>query len=238
MNISKYNFKIAIIPARGGSKRIPHKNIKFFHGKPIIAWSIETAIKSGLFDKVIVSTDDNEIAEISTKYGAEIPFIRPEILSNDFATTGEVIEHAINFYIQKNKKPNLICTLYATAPFVTPDDLKDSFHQMLSNNKHLGFSATEFTFPIQRGFFINNGLISMYQPEHYLTRSQDLNKAYHDAGQFYWTTDYAIENKFMMFGENSHPYIIPRYKVCDIDNLDDWNMAEIQYEYILRNMLI
>ncbi|MGL5410809.1 MAG: pseudaminic acid cytidylyltransferase, partial [Shewanella sp.] len=177
--------KIAIIPARGGSKRIPRKNIKLFHGKPMIAYSIEAAIASGCFDKVIVSTDDQEIADVAKRYGAEVPFLRPADISNDYATTMDVMAHAIAWCKQQGWNIEAVCCLYATAPFVLPEDLRQGYALLQEEGVQFAFSATSFPFPIQRAIKLDEqGFVSMFSPENELVRSQDLEESYHDAGQF------------------------------------------------------
>jgi len=221
--------KIAIIPARGGSKRIPRKNIKNFHGKPLIAYSIEAALNSRVFDRVIVSTDDSEIAEVAKKYGAEVPFLRPKNISDDFATTMDVIKHSINELCQ-------LCCLYATAPFVQVHDFVEASNMLSSINIDYVFSATEFSFPIQRAIKIDeNGLCDMFQPEHENTRSQDLEKAYHDAGQFYFGEVSAFQqNKPFFHSSKSKPFLLPTYRVQDIDTLEDWKRAELLFEVLMQ----
>ena len=178
---------IAIIPARGGSKRIPRKNIKIFHGKPMIAYSIEAAQNAGCFDRIIVSTDDQEIADIALQYGAEVPFLRPAHISNDFATTLDVMQHAITWCREQQWNLDLICCIYATAPFILPKYILQGLNEIRSSNSEYAFSATTFPFPIQRAISLNkDGYVSMFYPEYANTRSQDLQEAYHDAGQFYW----------------------------------------------------
>jgi len=225
---------VAIIPARGGSKRIPRKNIKNFAGKPMIAWSIDVAKKSGLFDKIIVSTDDSEIAKVANEYGAQTPFVRPEELSNDFVATTEVIAHATNWCIEQGWEVTAVCCIYATAPFIREQDLIDGFKAFASKEDwQYSFSVTDFAAPIFRSFGqAENGGITMFFPEHFLTRSQDLPLAYHDAGQFYWGKPSAwIEGK-KIFDIHSLPIIIPRWRVQDIDNEDDWIRAEIIYKQL------
>ncbi len=228
------NKAIAIIPARGGSKRIPKKNIKDFFGKPLIAYSIETALKSKLFDKVIVSTDDEEIAEISKKYGAEVPFIRSWKLSDDYVTADEVIEDAILQLKKLNYSFDFICTIYATAPLLQVRYLIDGLNRLKDSNASMTFSATSMAFPIQRTFkIIENGRCEMFFPEYAKTRSQDLEEAYQDAGQFYWKN---LNNKLtdIPFGKDSIPIILPRYLVQDIDTLEDWQRAELMYETLQK----
>lgn len=223
---------IAIIPARGGSKRIPRKNIKDFQGKPLIAYSIEAALSSKLFDKVIVSTDDEEIATIAKQYGAQIPFIRPKELSDDFSGTDDVVNHAINYLKENGQEYDYVCTIYATAPLLQSKYLIEGFNQLKNSDAVKAFSATSMPFPIQRTFKVNaDGRCEMFTPEHYMTRSQDLEEAYQDAGQFYWTKLDKKSEK-IMFAEDSIPIILPRHLVQDIDTLEDWQRAEIMYKVI------
>ncbi len=223
---------IAIIPARGGSKRIPRKNIKDFFGKPLIAYSIEVALQSGLFDKVIVSTDDQEIAQIAREYGAEVPFMRSNELSDDFTTTGDVIEDVIEKLQNKGEKFNYVCTIYATAPLLQQQYLKEGFQKLKSSNAHMTFSATSMPFPIQRTFKImKNGRCQMFTPEYFKTRSQDLEVAYQDAGQFYWE-NLSIPLNDIAFGKDSIAIILPRHLVQDIDTPDDWKRVEKLYELL------
>ena len=225
---------IAIIPARGGSKRIPKKNIKIFFGKPLIAYSIQTALESNLFEKVIVSTDDEEIAKIAKEYGAEVPFLRPKELSDDFTITQDVIDHAIKFLEKNGEKYEYVCTLYATAPLMRAEYLKQAYEVLKSSNAINTFSATSMPFPIQRTFKLTqNGRCEMFTPEHYLSRSQDLEEAYQDAGQFYFT-NMSKKSNTIMFSEDSIPIILPRYLVQDIDTLEDWKRAEFMYEIIQK----
>lgn len=221
---------IAIIPARGGSKRIPKKNIKDFCGKPIIAYSIETALKSNLFDKVIVSTDDDEIAAVAADWGAEIPFQRPANIANDNATTMEVIQHALQWFQSAGHTVHSVCCLYATAPFTQVDDLK-SAKQLLDKDVHYVFSATEFSYPIFRSFRITEQQrVQMFWPENFLKRSQDLEKAYHDAGMFYFGKAESFLAGHNLFAEHSKPYLLPHYRVQDIDTMDDWFRAEKYFQ--------
>jgi N-acylneuraminate cytidylyltransferase len=222
---------IAIIPARGGSKRIPRKNIKEFHGKPMIAYSIEVAIDSGCFDKVIVSTDDAEIAEVAIKYGAEVPFIRPANIADDYATTLDVIKHAIEFTEQQAWDVKNVCCIYATAPFLIPEFIQKGLQELTKNTIDYAFSATSFPFPIQRAIKLNTEQrVEMFQPEHLNTRSQDLEEAYHDAGQFYWGTAVAFSNGKPFFSPESKAILLPRKRVQDIDTPEDWELAEALYK--------
>ena len=225
---------VAIIPARGGSKRIPRKNIKLFHGKPLIAYSIETALKSNLFDKVLVSTDDEEIASIARQYGAEVPFIRPKELSDDFTTSGDVINHAIHYLKANGEYYDYICTIYATAPLLQENYLVEGYEKLKNSDAVNAFSVTSMPFPIQRTFKINsNGRCEMFWPENFSKRSQDLEEAYQDAGQFYWSKTNNTSTE-IMFGKDSIPIVIPRYLVQDIDTLEDWIRAEYMYEILLK----
>lgn len=230
--------KIAIIPARGGSKRIPKKNIKDFLGKPLIAYSIESAIKSKLFDKVMVSTDDEEIAKISKEYGAEVPFMRPNELSDDFTSTGAVVNHAIEFLKKNDEVFEYVCTIYATAPLLQAKYLIEGYEKLKNSNAKYSFSATSMPFPIQRTFKITKDFrCEMFTPECFKERSQDLEEAYQDAGQFYWNNT-AYSSKEIIFGSDSIPIILPRYLVQDIDTPDDWQRAELMYKVLQNESLI
>ena len=218
---------ICIIPARGGSKRIPRKNIKNFSGQPIISWSIKTALKSKCFSRVIVSTDDNEIAEISRRYGAEVPFKRLKSLSDDYTGTLPVIKNAINWLEKNNEKVDFICCLYPTAPFIEVNYLKEGLKKLIENNASYSISVTSFPYPIQRAFKLTkNKRLKMFFPENINKRSQDLEKSFHDAGQFYWGKRSAWLNEERILGQDTVPIYIPRYKVQDIDNEEDWIQAE------------
>lgn len=219
--------RLAIIPARGGSKRIPRKNIKPFCGKPMIAWSIEAALQSACFDRVIVSTDDIEIADVARQHGAEVPFMRPAELSDDHTGTIPVIRHAIEWCGQQEQSVEQACCLYATAPFVTAEDLRRGLEVLQDNSCDYAFSVTSYAFPIQRAIRINgNGRVEMFSPEHFNTRSQDLEEAFHDAGQFYWGRAEAWLQGKQIFGQGSHPVLLPRHRVQDIDTSEDWDRAE------------
>lgn len=221
--------KIAIIPARGGSKRIPKKNIKNFHGKPLIAYSIETALKSDLFDTIMVSTDDEKIASVALEYGATVPFLRPKELADDFTTAGVVVDHAIEYLKKKGERYQYYCTIYATAPLLQAKYLIEGYEKLKYSDAKNSFSATSMPFPIQRTFKITQtGRCQMFWPENFTTRSQDLEEAYQDAGQFYWTKANK-ESKETMFGKDSIPIVLPRHLVQDIDTLEDWKRAELMY---------
>ena len=222
---------IAIIPARGGSKRIPKKNIKDFLGKPIIAYSIENAIDSNLFDRVIVSTDDDEIAKVAIKYGAEVPFIRPKKLSGDFLGTHEVVGHAVKWLEDNNEPVDYVCCLYATAPLIQIKDLTKGFELIKTGKWESVIAATNFSYPIFRSFEkLPNGGLRMFFPEHYTSRSQDLVEAYHDAGQFYWASARVWKDTSSGFSEDSTIVKLPNYLVQDIDTMEDWAKAENIYE--------
>ncbi len=222
---------IAVIPARGGSKRIPKKNIKMFAGKPIISYSIAAALSCGLFDRIVVSTDDQKIAEVAISCGAEVPFMRPPTLSDDFTGTNAVVSHAIRWLLDHGQQVSHACCIYATAPFVRPDFLRGGFDKLVKSDKSFAFSVTSFPFPIQRAIRINHGeTVEPFYPEYISWRSQDLEEAYHDAGQFYWGRSDAFLNDETVFSHLSIPIIIPRYLVQDIDTMEDWTRAELMYK--------
>lgn len=223
---------VAIIPARGGSKRIPRKNIRLFCGKPMIAWSIGAAKESGVFDRIIVSTDDPEIKEIAADFGAEIPFQRPEELANDHAGTLPVIRHAVNWLVDHGCKLDHACCVYPTAPLLAPQYIQEAF-EMLGNAPETDFvfAATTFEYPIFRALKLSGGnQVSMFWPEHEQARSQDLPVAYHDAGQFYWGTKKAWLEKELIFSSNSRAIILPPILVQDIDTPEDWLQAELKFK--------
>ncbi|MHC6224576.1 pseudaminic acid cytidylyltransferase [Pseudomonas sp. X10] len=224
--------RLAVIPARGGSKRIPRKNIKLFCAKPMIAWSIEAALASGCFDKVIVSTDDTEIAEIARQSGAEVPFMRPESLADDHTGTLPVIRQAIIEMMQhQGMAIGQVCCIYATAPFVTPEDLQRGLEILEESRADYAFSITSYAFPIQRAVRLDsNGRVSMFEPEHFTTRSQDLEEAFHDAGQFYWGKATAWLAETPIFSAGSAAVLLPRHRVQDIDTPEDWVRAEWMFK--------
>ncbi|MGG6231417.1 pseudaminic acid cytidylyltransferase [Tenacibaculum sp. SDUM215027] len=224
--------RIAIIPARGGSKRIPKKNIKTFLGKPIIAYSIEAAIKSDLFNQVIVSTDNIEIAEIAQQYGATVPFIRSKKNSDDFATTFDVIKEVLNWYHEQNISIELACCLYATAPFINSELLHKAKEKLISNQFDTVFPAIRFSFPIQRAIKMvdGNGKFNLFQPEYLSSRSQDLEPAFHDAGQFYFFKPTVILENKKLWTDNSGIIEIDELLAQDIDNETDWKLAELKYK--------
>lgn len=219
--------RVAIIPARGGSKRIPRKNIKDFCGKPMIAWSIEAAQASGCFDRIMVSTDNQEIADIAKQWGAEVPFIRPPELSDDYTGTIPVIRHAIQRLETHQSKVDYACCIYATAPFVVAQDLQAGWALINGSEHDYAISVTSYAYPIQRAIKITDqGRVAMFNPEHLMTRSQDLDEAWHDAGQFYWGTAQAWYEMRNIFGQGAVPIKLPRHRVQDIDTLEDWTRAE------------
>ena len=230
---------VAIIPARGGSKRIPYKNIRNFHGKPIIAWSIIAAKKSGIFDDIIVSTDSQRIADVANKYGAITPFIRPDSISDDFTGTNDVIKHAAKWYIENVGDIDYICGIYPTAPFLTSSALVDGFHRLVNSNAAFVFSAVGYSYPIQRAFLISkNDRVQMLNKENISKRSQDLEKSYHDAGQFYWGLTSSFINNLNLYSDESIPMILPAHLAHDIDDEEDWKYAEMLYAGYKQNVKI
>ena len=220
----------AIIPARAGSQRIPRKNIRMFHGRPMVAWSIKAALESGCFDQVLVSTDDDDIAAIAREYGAHTPFVRPPELCSHHSTTGSVMTHAVQWLRQQGHDLQAACCLYATAPFVRAQDIQSAKQLFQSQRLDYVFTATSYSFPIQRAFQLDtNGRVQMYQPEHLLTRSQDLPEAFHDAGQFYWGSAAAWLQQKPVFSVHAVPLLLPKYRVQDIDTEDDWKRAELMF---------
>lgn len=219
--------RMAVIPARGGSKRIPRKNIRPFCGKPMIAWSIEAALRSDCFDQVIVSTDDAEIAEVARVCGAAVPFMRPAELSDDYAGTIPVIRHAIEWFQRQGTAPEQVCCIYATAPFVRAEDIREGLCVLERTGSDYAFSVTSYAFPIQRALRLtSDGRVAMLHPEHFNTRSQDLEEAYHDAGQFYWGRASAWLAGKPIFSPVAAPLILPLHRVQDIDTPEDWERAE------------
>lgn len=226
---------IAIITARGGSKRIPKKNIKEFCGKPIISYSIEAAIKSECFNTVMVSTDSEEIADIAKKYGAEVPFLRSVETSNDYATTADVLTEVVNEYSRKGIQYDLMCCLYPTAPFVNADKLKKAVNMIKNSDADSLMPVVAYSFPPQRSNIIRNGKLEYQYPEYAQKRSQDLEQIYHDCGQFYMCkVDSFMKEKKLVTG-NTIPFILPEEEVQDIDNLSDWAIAELKYKtFVLK----
>jgi pseudaminic acid cytidylyltransferase len=228
---------IAVIPARGGSKRVPGKNIRPFLGKPMIAWTIEAARRSGLFSRIIVSTDDECVAEVAELFGAEVPFFRPEALSNDSAGLTEVMVHATDWILSQGEVVDAVCCMLATAPFIHDNDLKQGLAFLATRQWIYAIGATEFAAPIFRSFHeLPAGGVEMFFPEHFLTRSQDLPSAYHDAGQFYWGLPKAWCEGLCGLDRYSTLVKIPRWRVQDIDTEDDWKRAELLAPLIFSEM--
>lgn len=221
--------RIAIITARGGSKRIPRKNIKEFCGKPILAYSIEAALETGIFDRVMVSTDDAEIAEVAREYGAEVPFYRSEKTSGDFATTNDVLLEVIDEYEKRGEHFDVGCCIYPTAPFVTAEKLKTALHQLEESSADTLIPVVAFSYPPQRAMIVKEGRLVFEYPQYLDSRSQDLEPHYHDVGQFYvFRTERFKENKKLMVGDIL-PLVVSEMEVQDIDNQTDWEIAEMKY---------
>ena len=223
---------LCIIPARGGSKRIPRKNIKPFLGKPIIAYSIEAALDSGIFDEVMVSTDDEVFAGIARKFGASVPFLRSKVTANDYATTVDVLLEVVEQYKLRGKIFESICCLYSTAPFVTSDRLKEA-HSKLSDKIDACFTMVEYSYPIQRSLRINEeGQVEMKYPKYLKSRTQDLEKVYHDAGQVYFVKTDALLNEKTVWCKRTAPLDLSELEVQDLDTLTDWKLAQMKYELV------
>lgn len=227
---------IAIITARGGSKRIPKKNIKEFCGKPIIAYSIRAALDSGIFDEVMVSTDSEEIAEIARAYGAKVPFMRSAKTSDDFATTADVLMEVLERYQEMDRTFDVMSCIYPTAPFVTPQKLQSAYDTLTKEQAVMAMPVVVFSYPPQRSYVLNGNMLEMKWKENYNKRSQDLEKMYHDAGQFYM---YQVEAFVRLKGQMTEsivPVIVDEMEVQDIDNESDWKLAELKYQMIkMRN---
>jgi pseudaminic acid cytidylyltransferase len=218
---------VAVIPARGGSKRIPDKNIKPFAGKPIIAYSIEAAQHAGIFDRILVSTDSEPIARVARQFGAEVPFLRPAELADDHTPTAPVVAHTLHWLAASGFPARYVCCMYATAPFLRPEYVTEGYRLLTTQQVSSVFSVTSFPFSIFRALKIaEDGHIAMFWPEYELTRSNDLPAAYHDAGQFYWLACGAFLQDRKMYGWDALPVILPRYLVQDIDTPEDWETAE------------
>ena len=227
---------ICIIPARGGSKRIPRKNIKSFCGQSIIGYSIKAALDSQCFDQVIVSTDDAEIVEVAKSFGASVPFVRPDELANDYTSTIPVIKHAIEWFDDQKQLLSEVCCLYATTPFVQADTIRKAYKQMKQEKADYCFTVTSFEFPIQRAVKVTTeNRIEMFHPKYLETRSQDLKEAYHDAGQFYWGKAEAFRQQKPFFSKSATPYLLPRHLVQDIDTPEDWKRAELMYQVLKKS---
>lgn len=223
---------IAIITARGGSKRIPHKNIKPFLGKPIIEYSIEAALNAGVFDEVMVSTDDEEIARIAEACGAKVPFFRSEENSDDFSTTSDVIREVLKEYENRGQRFDYACCIYPTAPFLTAETIRDAMEILIDKKADSVVPVVKFSFPPQRAVVVRDGAIKMNMPEYALTRSQDLEPWYHDCGQFYClNVESFLEQGFLVM-DNTYPYYQDEMNVQDIDTVEDWEMAEMKMKLI------
>jgi len=223
---------ISIIPARGGSKRIPRKNIRNFLGKPIIAYSIEAAHKSGLFTEIMVSTDDPEIAQIAKQYGAKVPFFRSQQTANDFATIAEVVEEVLLTYQKQGQKFDNVCCILATAPLIKPERIKEAYNLMLNQNFDAVFPIVRFSYPIQRALRFVEGRVAMFEPDNYAKRSQDLEPTYHDSGQFYWMRVDEFFKQKRFFAKNAGAIVLPETEVQDIDVEEDLKIAELKYTMI------
>jgi pseudaminic acid cytidylyltransferase len=228
------NKAIAIITARGGSKRIPQKNIKEFCGKPIIAYSIEAAINSGIFDEVMVSTDSMEIAKIAIKYGAKVPFMRSEANSSDYATTSDVLAEVIDEYRKRGREFDYMACLYPTAPFITPEKLKNAMEMLIEQDGLMAMPVVQFSYPPQRGYIIENDKLNMKYMENAEKRSQDFEKIYHDAGQFYLVQMKGYWDNNGRIYRGITPIIVDEMEVQDIDNETDWKIAEIKYNFMIN----
>ena len=226
---------LAIITARGGSKRIPKKNIKEFCGKPMLAYTIEAALESDIFDEVMVSTDSDEIAEVARQYGAAVPFMRGEATSNDFATTADVLLEVLDRYAREGKTFEQFACLYPTAPFLTGERLKDAWEVFIASGAATLIPVVKFSFPPQRGLVIREGRAVFNTPEFAMCRSQDLEPIYHDCGQFYFLKTADFLEKKVVAGNDTAPYIMPEELVQDIDDQSDWNIAEMKYKIMQAN---
>ena len=221
--------KIAVIPARGGSKRIPRKNIRPFAGIPMIAHAIRTARAAGIFDHIIASTDDDEIADVAKHWGAEVPFRRPAELADHYTGTIDVISHTVRWCREQDWDVEAACCIYATTPLLRAQYITDGLHQMTASGKSYCFSVAEFPAPMQRALRLTNGAVSMFNPAEAETRTQDLEPAYHDAGQFYWGTARAWLDRTPIFSDAATAIVLPRHLAHDIDTPEDWDRAELLY---------
>lgn len=228
--------RMAVIPARGGSKRIARKNIKEFCGKPMIAWAIKAAKETNIFDLIVVSTDDDEIAKIAEELGATVPFKRPSNLSDDYTGTSPVVAHAIEWHLNQGFDIEEVCCIYASSPFTKPDDISIALSALIEHEAEFAFPITSYVYPIQRALLLNNaGCVEMFDQSNFFTRSQDLQEAYHDAGQFYWGRLEAWLSLKPIFGSYSTPVILPRYRVQDIDTYEDWERAELMFKVLANS---
>lgn len=221
---------ICIIPARGGSKRIPRKNVRDFLGKPIIAYSIEAALKSGLFEEVMVSTEDAEIAAIAKQCGASVPFMRSADTANDFAGTDDVVKEVLREYKKQGREFDVVCCIYATAPFVTVENLKKAYEQ-IGDTYDAAFTMVRYSYPVQRALCVRNGFTGMREPQYYDARSQDLEPVFHDAGQFYFMKVNDIDN-LLFWTDHTYGLELSELMVQDLDNETDWQLAEMKYKLL------
>jgi len=218
---------LAVLPARGGSKRIPKKNIKNFCGKPLIGWPLSVLKDGNIADEIIVSTDSEEIAKVAQELGATVPFMRPSELADDFTGTSAVVKHAVEWYLENIGPIEYVLTVYPAAVFLTQKDLENAFNILKSSNCQTVFAVSKYSFPIQRAIYLDEQQnISMFQPEHYSTRSQDLVEAYHDAGQFCFSKLSAVLNNISTFSNASRMIVLPRYRAVDIDTFEDFELAQ------------
>ena len=221
---------LALITARGGSKRIPKKNIREFCGKPILCYSIEAALASGAFDEVMVSTDSEEIAEVARKAGAKIPFYRSDNTAGDYATTAQVVEEVLSQYEEQGSNFDYVCVIYPTAPFITAEKLQDAMAKLESTGADTVSPVVRFSYPPQRGFVIEDGVTHLKWPQYRTARSQDLEPFYHDCGQFYCLRVDSFEKQLQIFMEHMVSIEMPESQVQDIDTLEDWKIAELKYK--------
>jgi pseudaminic acid cytidylyltransferase len=228
----------AVIHARGGSKRIPKKNIKLFHGNPLIYYPLKIALGCDIFDRVVVSTDSKEIADIALSFGAEAPYLRPQHLADDFTPTQDVLKFDIE-QLAKDQRVSYVCCIYATAVFLRSEFILQGYEKISAHNVHTVFSVTTFPYPIFRALKLNeNGSLEMFWPENRLTRSQDLQESYHDAGQFYWVNAKRFLEKSILYSNDAMPVILPRYLVQDIDTIEDWKRAEFMYAALKKEKIL
>ena len=227
---------LSIIPARGGSKRIPRKNIKEFVDQPIIAYSIRAALRSGCFDEVMVSTEDQEISTVATRYGAMVPFLRSPRTADDMAMLADVIAEVLSAYKKRGKEFKYFCCILPTAPFVTNALLKRGYDLLVQSGADSVVPVVRFSYPIQRALKIDHGTLKMFWPENYNKRSQDLEPAYHDCGQFYWMKSESLLEQKKLFARNTVPLEISEMEMQDIDVEEDWKIAEVKYK-LLNGMI-
>lgn len=230
--------RLAIITARGGSKRIPKKNIKDFCGKPIIAYSIQAALDSQVFDEVMVSTDNEEIAELSMQYGAIVPFLRSESTSNDYATTADVLEEVLTDYEKRGRHFDVFACIYPTAPFVSSSKLRSAMSQFMNETADSLISVVRFSYPPQRAFILTDGYIQYQYPENESVRSQDLTPYYHDSGQFYISRTETFRAFHSLILPKTIPFILSEEEVQDIDTESDWKLAEMKYKQLKSKIIL